>query len=27
VVVYKQAKSQFGNEAWGMLQKYAGDIG
>ena len=24
---YKQAKSQFGDEAWAMLQKYAGDIG
>ena len=24
---YKQAKDQFGAEAWGMLQKYAGDIG
>src|SRR5579862_7035735 len=24
---YKQAKDQFGAEAWGLLQKYAGDIG
>jgi tripartite ATP-independent transporter DctP family solute receptor len=24
---YKQAKEQFGPEAWAMLQKYAGDIG
>jgi len=24
---YKQAKDQFGPEAWGLLQKYTGDIG
>ena len=24
---YKQAKEQFGPEAWGLLQKYTGDIG
>lgn len=24
---YKQAKDQFGAEAWGLLQKYAGEIG
>ena len=24
---YKDAKSKFGDEAWGLLQKYAGAIG
>ena len=24
---YKDAKAKFGNEAWSLLQKYAGNIG
>ena len=24
---YKDAKAKFGNEAWALLQKYAGNIG
>lgn len=24
---YAQAKEKFGDEAWGLLQKHAGDIG
>ena len=24
---YKDAKAKFGNEAWTLLQKYAGNIG